>query len=105
MYIPPTRETEGEKKRQRKKILDLGKWPCSRADIILGDVNAHSPIWDNACLERPGLQDERGEQIEEWLMETPKYSLMMDGQQRTHLDTDPDLSILHAILVVLRMCT
>ena len=44
MYIPPTRETESEKKRQRKKTLDLEKWPCSRADIILGDVKAQSPI-------------------------------------------------------------
>ena len=104
MYIPPIRETEGERKRNRGRILDTSKWPCGRDDIILGDINAHSSIWDNACRTRPELQDERGEMIEQWLMETemaclndgrPTRNARKDGQ----LDTAPDLSIVHATLV------
>ena len=104
MYIPETRDSVGERRRNRKKKVVTTKWPCARGDVILGDLNAHSAIWDNAVIQRPALQKERGDMIEQWLTETEMVCLndgrpTRNARQADHLDTAPDLSIVHASLI------
>ena len=104
MYIAPTRSTEKEKERGRKTEIETRKWPCRRGDIILGDFNAHSEVWDKAVTEKPSLQDKRGDIIEDWLMDTDMICLndgrpTRNARQENHMDTAPDLSIVHSSLI------
>ena len=44
--------------------FDVRRWPCREYDMILGDTNAHSVLWDNNWSK--GEADERGRIIENW---------------------------------------
>ena len=62
LYVPPpTSESVDE------NIFSPDLWPKREYDILLGDVNAHSTIWDDNT--RNGVADRRGEKIEDWLAE------------------------------------
>ena len=63
-------ETEDEREQQgigrmylESEGFDMTRWPHKNYDMIFGDVNAHSPLWD-WVVERI---DKRGEIIENWM--------------------------------------
>ena len=58
IYIPPTNTVVEDS-------ISPEKWPCKEGDIILGDINAHSPLWDENT--RDDRADKRAEKIESWL--------------------------------------
>ena len=100
MYIPPIRTTASEQARMRKDQISTDRWPCRQDDIVIGDFNAHSSIWDDAVIEKPGLYDSRAEAIEEWLQMTEMLSLNTGETTRSskhqESDTAPDISFVHA---------
>ena len=61
MYIPPIRQTQAERERQRRYDISTDKWPDKQEDILIGDFNAHSSIWDDAVITKPELFDKRAE--------------------------------------------
>ena len=98
----------------------MEKWPSEQYDCIFGDVNAHSPLWNN---DREAA-DDRGDDIEEWIAATgmmtlndgsttrtnrfcrkPEYD---ESTQQSELETDepteepkdttPDISLIHSSL-------
>ena len=100
MYIPPIRNTSGEVARDRGSHFGTNRWPSSQDDIILGDVNAHSSMWDEAVKKNPRLGNDRGAAIEEWMMDNDMVTLN-DGSP-THFsrssgtESAPDVTIVHA---------
>ena len=55
-------------------------------------------------MQRPELQDERGQVIEEWLLETDMACLndgrpTRNARNENQLDTAPDMTIVHATLI------
>ena len=45
--------------------FDPRRWPCREYDIIAGDTNAHSQLWDDSVSS--GVADKRGKVLENWL--------------------------------------
>ena len=98
IYIPPIRSSEAESARQRKTDVKMDKWPDQPYDCIFGDVNAHSPLWDQA---KP-TADKRGDDIEEWIANSGMMTLNDGSNTRTNRSTNhdstPDISLVHSSL-------
>ena len=100
IYIPPIRNTASERGRQSRSEVTLDKWPSGADDIILGDVNANSVLWDRT-LEEKERNDEgtkRGELVEEWMAD--KDMMTANDRNSTLNSTSgtssaPYLSIVH----------
>ena len=77
------------------------KWPCKEFDLILGDINAHSLLWDNNTKD--GKPDARGEKIENWLADHGMEC--MNNGEPTHVSRNtgrqgtPDVSLIHPSLL------
>ena len=103
VYIPPIRNTESERRRQRRSDIQLEKWPAGRDDIIVGDMNALSTLWDKKLADKDKVRNDeatkRGELIEDWLAE--KDMATVNERKISTLDStaetasSPDLSIVH----------
>lgn len=99
IYVPPIRT--GEYGAQRDDVFNTDKWPNKRCDLILGDVNAHSPLWSNE-LEN-GQSDARGEIIENW-MAANDMACINDGSttrtnRATGTESTPDTAFAHSSLL------
>ena len=74
----------------------MSRWPHMKHDMIFGDVNAHSPLWD-CFTERT---DKRGRVIENWLAPHDMTAANQGGATHTHRSTGsetvPDVTIVHA---------
>ena len=77
-------------------------WPKSTEDLIAGDMNAHSSLWDNSLEEgnQRRIEVKRGELIEEW-MEENHMTTLNDGaathtNRRTGGESTPDMTIVHS---------
>ena len=57
--------------------FDVRRWPTKEYDIILGDTNAHSLLWDDNW-EKPEA-DERGRVLENWCA-THNMTAINDGR-------------------------
>ena len=96
VYVPPIRNTARD---DRTDVFNLGKWPCTESDLILGDTNAHSSLWDDNW---EGKSDKRGEAVEDWIAKG--MSILNDGKP-THILratgnlSAPDTSLAHSSLV------
>ena len=95
IYSPPIRNSARE---SRKEVFDLEKWPSEKYDMIIGDINAHSSLWDLSCEK----SDKRGEALEKWLRN--KMVCLNDGrathiQRATGKGSTPDASIVHSSLL------
>ena len=86
IYIPPIRNTAGERARGRGTHFGTDRWPSLQNDIIMGDIDAHSALWDDAVKSSNTSYtgDKRGEIVEEWLMENDMLALN-DGRP-THIN-------------------
>ena len=100
IYIPPIRNTASERKRQRRAEVTLDRWPTGVDDIILGDINAHSALWDKTLDEKERNDEgtKRGGLVEEWMAD--KDMMTVNDRNSTLNSTSgtssaPDLSIVH----------
>ena len=95
IYCPPIRTLPGE---SRTAGFDPSVLPSGRRVVIGGDVNAHSPLWDD---NQPS--DEMGEALEQWLLEKEMGVLNDGSPTRVNRGTGggsaPDLTIVHSSLV------
>ena len=96
IYVPPIRNTARD---NRVEVFNLRHWPSKEFDLILGDTNAHSALWDENW---EGSSDQRGEAIENWLANG--MACMNDGRP-THIHrgngnlSAPDTSLIHPALI------
>ena len=97
-YIPPPNTSSGNVD-ENNTCTD--NWPSKNHDILLGDFNAHSLIWDDT--NRNNNTDTRGKKIEDWLSETemsclnagtPTYVNRSTGKQSA-----PYTSFIHSSLL------
>ena len=100
MYIPPIRNTAEEADRNRESNIGTSKWPCTPDDIIVGDINAHSSIWDDAVKKNPRLWDDRGTLVEDWMMDNEMVTIN-EGypthcNRNSGTESAPDVAIVHA---------
>ena len=92
VYCPPIRVLPGE---LRTAGFDPSVLPSGRRVVIGGDVNAHSPLWDD---NQPS--DEMGEALEQWLLESG-MSVLNDGSptrvnRGTGGGSAPDITVVHS---------
>ena len=64
MAVDETRSGQQEPVQEREVGFDLRRWPARNFDMICGDVNAHSPLWDDSVAGSGA--DKRGKVIESW---------------------------------------
>ena len=83
----------------RSNLFDVRRWPTKEFDIILGDTNAHSLLWDDSW-DKPEA-DERGRVLENWCA-TYNMAAINDGKGTRRSrnaegkDTAPDQAFVHA---------
>ena len=89
LYIPPVTSNP-----TAAPYVTPNAWPNKDYDIILGDINAHSILWDSKVSP-----DDRGEAVEEWLANNSMHVLNTGESTRYSRNTDsdsaPDVSIVH----------
>ena len=96
IYVPPKNSKE-----VNEDHFSPDEWPSKEYDMILGDVNAHSLLWDNNTSN--GTSDTRAEKIEDWLASSG-MACLNDGK-RTHFNRStggeaaPDTSFVHSSLL------
>ena len=85
LYRPPIRKSAAD---QREDNFDPDRLPSDDATIIVGDFNAHHPLWDSAC----DTVDATGERVADWL-DRAGWTALNSGQP-TLLDrqTAPDVA-------------
>ena len=101
---PVTGEELEEPQEQRQEGRDgfvLERWPAKNCDMICGDVNAHSLLWDNSVAGKGA--DKRGEVIETWAADKNMIAVN-DGShtldsRSTGSQTAPDVTLVHASLL------
>ena len=76
--------------------VDIRRVPCIDHDLVIGDMNAHSPTWDSSVT----TPVRRGDVFENWIVikdmavfnrGDPVYSNRKEGERQTA----PDMSIAH----------
>ena len=98
VYIPPANTSTGN---VNENLTKTDNWPSTSSDMILGDFNAHSLLWDENT--RNGTPDTRGTKIENWLAET-EMACMNTGiptyvNRSTARQSAPDISFVHSSLL------
>ncbi|KAF0314338.1 Ribonuclease HI [Amphibalanus amphitrite] len=88
IYRPPIRSTNDE----REDRFEPCRLPATRQTLLVGDVNAHHPDWDNNCEE----EDAVGARLASW-MEDLEWTTLNSGDPtlisyRTGGQTAPDLA-------------
>ena len=97
-----TVEEELEEPQEQTAVgFDVSKWPTRNFDMICGDVNAHSLLWDDSVATRGA--DKRRQIIEAWAADnnmiamndgSPTLSSRSSGSQ-----TAPDVTLVHTSLL------
>ena len=102
IYIPSERAGDCRES-NANTVVSTKYWPCGQDDLLAGDLNAHSIIWDDALEEeggQRGLEIKRGEKIEEWL-EDKMMAVLNNGKgthtnRRTGKESTPDVTVVHS---------
>ena len=102
IYIPSERAGDCRES-NANTVVSTKYWPCGQDDLLAGDLNAHSIIWDDALEEeggQRGLETKRGEKIEEWL-EDKMMAVLNNGKgthtnRRTGKESTPDVTVVHS---------
>ena len=69
--------------------FDPRRWQCREFDIIVGDTNAHSQLWDDSVSS--GVADKRGKVLENWLA-VKNMTHINHGSPTHKAGTAPDTS-------------
>ena len=79
-----------------KEGYDMTRWPHKKYDMIVGDINAHSPLCDY-IVERT---DKRGNIFENWMAANNMVALNNGSpthtNRKTGRGTAPDVALIHA---------
>ena len=100
VYIPSERAGDCRNSLDQETEVSTRYWPCKEGDLIAGDMNAHSILWDSTLeLEHRGIEVERGNLIEGW-MDEKQMAVLNDGKtthtnRKTDKESTPDLTIVH----------
>ena len=118
LYIPPVKTKPGGVSASFiESRIGMQNWPSETCDLILGDCNAHSVLWDDNHMNI--LPDTRGGKIEDWMASTGMACLntgepthhkkRRQQQQRLQHSPDsastfdngsaPDISLVHPSLL------
>ena len=79
----------------------MSRWPAKQFDMICGDMNAHSMLWDDSVVGNSS--DKRGRLIENWAADN--NMLTANDGSYTHTSrssgskTAPDVTLTHASMV------
>ena len=102
VYVPPISTDKGDNRwrKQEEAKISLKNWPHGDNNIILGDINAHSPKWEVNCNNN--TSDRRGKKFDEWLdqtrmvpLNTGDYTLTRKsgrGAPGSRLQSSPDIT-------------
>jgi len=96
-----TRKSTRSTAPEREIDFDTRRWPAKNFDIIGGDLNAHSILWDNSMAGKNA--DRRARMIEDWAADN-NMVVTNDGSP-THVSrssgsqTAPDVTLAHASIV------
>ena len=116
MYVPPYnsptngvagtvnnrrgQEDQGNQ-RQNDRYFDASKWPKKEYDMICGDINAHSLLWDDSRIGREA--DIRGKTVEEWIansdMKTINDGTPTHDNRTTGTGSAPDICMAHTAMI------
>ena len=104
--VTPTPASDSSQERGRDGNLsegdfDVRRWPSNNYDMVLGDTNAHSPLWDNNM--RNGVADKRGLIFEDWIADT-NMAQLNEGlpthvNRKTGKGSAPDTSFVHSSML------
>ena len=79
--------------------FDLSRWPHKEFDMMFGDFNAHSPLWDKTTEET----DKRGRVMENWMalnnMTPANSGEPTHTNRKTGKETTPYITIVHSALL------
>ena len=78
LYIPP----DNPRCVDNEDAITMENWPCRENDILLGDFNAHSSLWDDNTEN--GVYERRARKIEDWLAET--WMANLNTGEATHVN-------------------
>ena len=101
VYIPSERAGDCRNSTDETKV-STKYWPAEAKDLIVGDLNAHSILWDSELEEggqQRGIEVKRGELVEAW-MDKEGMAVLNDGgathaNRKTGKESTPDLTIVH----------
>ena len=85
----------------RDVFFDPSRWPAREFDMICGDVNAHSILWDDTRANKE--PDQRGITLENWLAEN--NMLAVNDGRPTHdsrssgTASAPDVTFVHTSMM------
>ena len=95
IYIPP----DNPRCIDNEDAITMENWPCKGNDILLGDFNAHSSLWDDST----DASDRRGRKIEDWIADTGMASLNTGEATHTNRSTGkltaPDITFVHSSMM------
>ena len=95
IYIPP----DNPRCIDNEDAITMENWPCKGNDILLGDFNAHSSLWDDST----DASDRRGKKIEDWIADTGMASLNTGEATHTNRSTGkltaPDITFVHSSMM------
>ena len=101
IYIPSERRGDSRGS-AGETVLTTRLWPTNEHDIVAGDINAHALAWDGALVAQEmtrGLEEKRGEMVEEWMMEKNMACLntgrATHTNRRTGKESAPDITMVH----------
>jgi len=76
----------------------MRRWPQKEHDIVCGDINAHSLLWDDSKRT-----DKRGRIVEEWLADSNMLPLNDGTPTHTNrssgTESAPDVTLVHSTLM------
>ena len=85
----------------REEDFDIRRWPSMKYDMVLGDTNAHSPLWDSNTQN--GLTDKRGQVFEDWIaghgMAELNEGTPTHVNRKTGKGSAPDTSFVHSSML------
>ena len=100
---PSNSNAKGQKERGEKEpqYFDLSRWPGREFDMICGDINAHSILWDDTRASKEA--DPRGKIVEDWLANnnmipandgSPTHDSRSSGTESA-----PDVTLVHTSMM------
>jgi len=87
--------------KERDSFFDPNRWPIREFDMICGDINAHSILWDDTRANKE--PDQRGIVVEDWLADN--NMLAVNDGKPTHdsrsagTASAPDVTLVHTTMM------
>ena len=89
IYRPPIRTGEADERQDR---FDPNCLPADNSTVILGDVNAHHPLWDHGCEAADAVGDRLAEWFDRVGWTTLNSGAATHASYRSGAQTTPDIA-------------